>query len=70
MIVDAKDTDRDGWCGSLITGQGRLDYDHVISLIDKLGWDVPVMMDGHTDNMADFEASVAFVREKMQAINP
>ena len=70
VIVNAKDTDRDGWCGSLIAGQGLLDYNHVISLIDKLGWDVPVMMDGHTDNMADFEASVAFVREKMQAINP
>ena len=54
MIVDAKDTDRDGWCGSLAPGQGLLDYDHVISLIDKLGWDVPVMMDGHAEDMAEF----------------
>ena len=70
VIVDAKDNDRDGWCGSRVPGQGLLDYDHVLSLVNKLGWDVPVMMDGHTENMAEFEESIAFVRENMQAINP
>ena len=70
VIVDAKDNDRDGWCGTRCPGQGLLDYDHVISLINKLGWDVPVMMDGHTDDMAEFLESIAFVREKMQAVNP
>ena len=70
VIVDAKDNDRDGWCGSRVPGQGLLDYDPVLSLVNKLGWDVPVMMDGHTENMAEFEESIAFVREKMQAINP
>ena len=70
VIVDAKDNDRDGWCGSRVPGQGLLDYDHVLSLVNRFGWDVPVMMDGHTENMAEFEESIAFVREKMQAINP
>lgn len=65
VMVDGKDNDRDGWCGSLLPGQGLLDYGHILSLVDKLGWDVPVMMDGHSGELADLEKSIAFVREKM-----
>tara|TARA_B100000749_G_scaffold270428_1_gene250211 strand:+ start:339 stop:1250 length:912 start_codon:yes stop_codon:yes gene_type:complete len=65
VIVDAKDNDRDGWCGGLLPGQGLLDYDHILSLVDKLGWDVPLMMDGHAQELAELEKSIAFVRERM-----
>ena len=68
IIVDAKDNDRDGWCGHLLPGQGLMDYDHVVSLVNKLPLDVPFMMDGVGES-ADMEKSIAFVREKMQAIN-
>ena len=68
--IDAKDTDIDGWCGHLLPGQGLLDYDHVVSLVNKLPLDVPFVMDGMADDMAQFLESIAFVREKMQAVNP
>ena len=69
IIVDAKDTDIDGWCGHLLPGQGTMDYDHVVSLVNKLPLDVPFVMDG-VGGSADLEKSIAFVREKMQAVNP
>ena len=65
IIVDAKDTDTDGVCGHLPPGLGLLDFDHILPLVSKLGWDVPVIVEGHTEEVADLEKSIALVRDKM-----
>lgn len=65
IIVDAKDTDTDGVCGHLPPGLGLLDFDHILPLVSKLGWDVPVIVEGHTEKVADLEKSIALVRDKM-----
>jgi sugar phosphate isomerase/epimerase len=65
-IAHAKDLDRDGEAGHLPAGKGRLDYDHYLSLLSKLEFDVPVILHGLTES--ELPASLAFIRAKMQAI--
>jgi sugar phosphate isomerase/epimerase len=65
-IAHAKDLDRDGEAGHLPAGKGLLDYDHYLSLLDKLEFDVPVILHGLTES--ELPASLAFIQAKMQAI--
>jgi sugar phosphate isomerase/epimerase len=65
-IAHAKDLDRDGEAGHLPAGKGRLDYEHYLSLLNKLEFDVPVILHGLTES--ELPASLAFIREKRQAI--
>jgi sugar phosphate isomerase/epimerase len=65
-IAHAKDLDRDGEAGHLPAGKGLLDYEHYLSLLSKLGFDVPVILHGLTES--ELPESLAFIRKKMQAI--
>jgi sugar phosphate isomerase/epimerase len=65
-IAHAKDLDRDGEAGHLPAGKGLLDYEHYLSLLSKLEFDVPVILHGLTES--ELPESLAFIRKKMQAI--
>ncbi len=65
-IAHAKDLDRDGEAGHLPAGKGLLDYEHYMSLLSKLEFDVPVILHGLTES--ELPVSLAFIQEKMQAI--
>jgi len=66
-IAHGKDLDRDGEAGHLAAGNGLLDYDHYLSLLNNLEFDIPLILHGLTET--EVPESVAFVREKMQTIN-
>jgi sugar phosphate isomerase/epimerase len=66
-IAHAKDLDRDGEAGHLAAGKGVLDYGHYLSLLNNLGFDVPLILHGLSERQVP--ECVAFLREKMQAIN-
>ena len=65
-LAHAKDLDHDGEAGHLAAGKGLLDYDHYLSLLDKLELDVPLILHGLSES--ELPESLAFVREKMQAV--
>ena len=67
-IAHAKDLDRDGEAGHLAAGKGLLDYEHYLSLLNKLEFDVPVIL--HSLTESELPESLAFVRARMQAIDP
>ena len=67
-IAHAKDLDRDGEAGHLAAGKGLLDYEHYLSLLKALEYDVPVILHGLTE--AELPESLAFLRAKMQATDP
>jgi sugar phosphate isomerase/epimerase len=67
-LAHAKDLDRDGEAGHLAAGKGLLDYEHYLSLLNKLDLDVAVILHGLTES--ELPGSLAFVRTKMQAIDP
>jgi sugar phosphate isomerase/epimerase len=66
-IAHAKDLDRDGEAGHLAAGKGLLDYEHYLSLLNKLEFDVPVILHGLTES--ELPESLAFMRARMQAID-
>lgn len=66
-IAHAKDLDRDGQAGHLAAGKGRLDYKHYLSLLNKLDFDIPVILHGLTES--ELPESIAFMRKKMQALD-
>jgi len=67
VIAHAKDLDRDGEAGHLAAGKGLLDYGHYLSLLNNLEFDVPLIVHGLSETQVP--ECVAFLREKMQAIN-
>ena len=67
-FAHAKDLDRDGEAGHLAAGKGLLDYGQYLSLLDNIGPDVPLILHGLNETQVD--ECVAFLREKMAAINP
>jgi sugar phosphate isomerase/epimerase len=67
-LAHAKDLDHDGEAGHLAAGTGLLDYKHYLSLLNKLEFDVPVILHGLTES--ELPESLAFVRRKMQAVDP
>jgi len=67
-IAHAKDLDHDGEAGHLAAGKGLLDYEHYLSLLDKLEFDVPVILHGLAES--ELPESLAFLRAKILAIDP
>ena len=66
-FAHAKDLDRDGEAGHLAAGKGLLDYDQYLSLLNKIGSDVPIILHGLSE--AEVNGCVAFLHGKMEAIN-
>jgi sugar phosphate isomerase/epimerase len=66
-LAHAKDIDHDGEAGHLPAGKGLLDYEHYLSLLDKLEVRVPLILHGLTET--ELPESLAFVREHMPASN-
>ena len=66
-FAHAKDLDRDGEAGHLAAGKGLLDYDQYLSLLNKVDADVSMILHGLSE--IEVDGCVAFLREKMEAIN-
>lgn len=66
-FAHAKDLDRDGEAGHLAAGKGLLDYDQYLSLLNDIDPDVSIVLHGLSE--AEVGGCVAFLREKMEAIN-
>ena len=66
-FAHAKDLDRDGEAGHLAAGKGLLDYDQYLSLLNDVDPDVPIVLHGLSE--AEVNGCVAFLREKVEAIN-
>ena len=66
-FAHAKDLDRDGEAGHLAAGKGLLDYDQYLSLLNDIDPDVPIVLHGLSE--AEVNGCVAFLREKIGAIN-
>jgi sugar phosphate isomerase/epimerase len=67
VIAHAKDLDHDGDAGHKAAGKGLLDYDQYLSLLNTIGFDVPLILHGLSEEQVD--ECVAFLRGKMAAIN-
>lgn len=65
VLAHAKDLSRDGEAGQQAAGTGRLDYDRYIGLLDKIGYQGPMILHGLQEEQVD--ASVAFLRERLNA---
>ena len=63
VIAHAKDLSRDGEAGHEAAGKGLLDYNQYLSLLNAVGFDVPLIL--HGLNEAQVEECVAFLRGKM-----
>jgi sugar phosphate isomerase/epimerase len=66
-FAHAKDLDRDGEAGHLAAGKGLLDYDQYLSLLNDVDSDMPIILHGLSE--AEVDGCVAFLREKIEAIN-
>jgi len=62
VLAHAKDLSHDGEAGHEAAGQGLLDYDHYLALLNGLGRDIPLILHGLTE--AQVDTSVAFLRSK------
>ena len=67
VIAHAKDLDHDGEAGHLAAGKGLLDYNHYLSLLDGLEFDVPLILHGLSE--AQVPECVDFLRKEIEAIN-
>jgi sugar phosphate isomerase/epimerase len=67
VLAHAKDLTEDGAAGQAAAGTGRLDYDHYLALLQKVGYTGPLILHGLSE--AQVPASVAFLREKLAALN-
>ena len=52
-IAHGKDLDHDGDAGHLAAGTGKLDYEHYVSLLCKLPFDVPIILHGLGEHQVD-----------------
>ena len=66
-FAHAKDLDRDGEAGHLAAGKGLLDYNQYLSLLNDVDPDIPIVLHGLSE--AEVDGCVAFLREKIEAIN-
>jgi len=64
VIVHAKDLSHDGEAGQEAAGTGRLDYDHYLSLLQKTGYDGPLIL--HSLREEQVDQSVSFLRRKLE----
>jgi len=63
VLAHAKDLDRDGEAGHLAAGEGLLDYDHYLSLLNAVDLDVPLILHGLEEGQVG--GCVAFLNRKM-----
>ncbi len=63
VMAHAKDLDHDGDAGHLPAGQGKLDYDHYLSLLQACGFNGPLLLHGLTE--AQVAGCVAFLRGRL-----
>lgn len=63
VLAHAKDLVQDGQAGNIAAGTGRLDYDRYSSLLQRAGYDGPLML--HSLDEAQVPASIAFLRDKL-----
>lgn len=59
-IGHAKDLDRDGQAGHLAAGKGKLDYNQYMSLLNDVGYDVPLILHGLSE--AEVDGCVSFLQ--------
>ena len=67
VMAHAKDLDRDGEAGHLAAGKGQLDYDLYLSLLEDIGFDIPLILHGLEETEVD--ECVAFLRGKISAVD-
>ena len=60
-LAHAKDVDRDGEAGHVAAGHGKLDYEHYIGLLKKVGFSGSILLHGLAENQVD--GCVRFVRQ-------
>jgi sugar phosphate isomerase/epimerase len=67
-LAHAKDLDHDGEAGHLAAGKGLLDYQHYLSLLNRLDLNVTLILHGLTES--ELPESLDFVHRNLQAIDP
>ena len=67
-IAHGKDLDHDGDAGHLAAGTGKLDYEHYVSLLCKLAFDVPIILHGLGEDQVD--DAVAMLRRLERSSQP
>jgi sugar phosphate isomerase/epimerase len=65
-LAHAKDLAQDGEAGHIAAGTGRLDYNRYLALLQRAGYDGPLML--HSLDEAQVAASVAFLRAKLAGL--
>ena len=68
VLAHAKDLSHDGEAGHEPAGHGLLDYDHYLRLLQRSGYNGPLILHGLDESQVD--GCVAFLREKLAAIGP
>ena len=63
VLAHAKDLDRDGDAGHQAAGQGKLDYDRYLSLLQTHGFSGPLLLHGLSE--AQVPGCVTFLRERL-----
>ena len=63
VMAHAKDLDHDGDAGHKAAGQGKLDYDRYLSLLQTYGFRGPLLLHGLSE--AQVPGCVAFLRERL-----
>jgi sugar phosphate isomerase/epimerase len=63
VLAHAKDLDRDGEAGHLAAGEGLLDYDRYLSMLNAIDHDIPLILHGLGEEQV--EGCVSFLRKKM-----
>ncbi len=66
VLAHAKDLSRDGAAGELAAGTGVLDYDRYVGLLDRIGYQGPLILHGLVESQVD--ESVAFLQGKLNAL--
>lgn len=66
VLAHAKDLNQDGEAGNLPAGQGLLDYDRYVRLLDQVGYQGALVLHGLGEQQVD--ACVSFLRTKLAAI--
>ncbi len=68
VLAHAKDLSRDGEAGQQAAGTGALDYDRYVCLLDRIGYQGPLILHGLSEDEVD--GSVTFLQEKLSALEP
>jgi sugar phosphate isomerase/epimerase len=67
VLAHAKDLDHDGDAGHLAAGQGKLDYDRYLSLLQTYRFHGPLLL--HGLSVAQVPGCVAFLRQKLAGLS-